>query len=96
MKNLPLMILAAVGLWYLTRKRVTAVTSTTLNDYSLNDAGVLFPMLSGSEYKAGETIGTVIKDPAAEQFGEIVIRSAKNKNIYHTISKSMVPEYFKI
>lgn len=55
----------------------------TFPDYALEKTGNVMDMPSGTGYKENETIGVVI--PQTKYDGEVLIQSAKNKNIYHLI-----------
>ncbi len=96
MKNTPLILGSILALFLLLKgggKAIRAKGSITLPDYIRESTGNVFGMPSGSSYKSGEIIGTLVPDKTAEAFGELLIRSSKNKNIYHTISEQMAKQF---
>jgi hypothetical protein len=67
-------------------KRVKAKGgSITLLDEALESTGNVFSMPSSTSYQNNESIGTIVQNPKLEAIGYILLRSSKNRNIYHTM-----------
>ena len=75
-------------------KAVKASSAITLQDYYVDTSGNYIVMVSGTSYAQGDSVGVKVKDPESEKFNDVVIRSSKNKKIYHVVGNNIADKIF--